>query len=69
MPKLALRLSILSTSRRILILVLSDDRQVAGHLLECSLEDGTIDIDYQDRVTVRFPQTPAFGAANFSTGQ
>lgn len=48
---------------------ISDDRQVAGHLLECSLEDGTIDIDYQDRVTVHFPQTPAFGAANFNTGQ
>ncbi len=48
---------------------LSDDRQVAGHLLECSLEGGTIDIDYQDRVTVRFPQTPAYGAADFSTRQ
>jgi acetolactate decarboxylase len=46
---------------------ISDDRQVAGHLLECSLDSGTIDIDYQDRVTVRFPQTAAFGAADFST--
>jgi len=45
---------------------ISDDRQVAGHLLECSLDSATIDIDYLDRVTLQFPQTAAFAAADFS---
>jgi acetolactate decarboxylase len=45
---------------------ISDDRQVAGHLLECSLDGATIDVDYLDRVTLRIPQTAAFGAADFS---
>lgn len=34
---------------------ISDDRQIAGHLLECSLESGTIMIDHQDRLAVRLP--------------
>jgi acetolactate decarboxylase len=46
---------------------ISDDRQVAGHLLECSLDGATVAIDYLDRVTLRIPQTAAFGAADFST--
>jgi acetolactate decarboxylase len=45
---------------------ISDDRQVAGHLLECSLEGATIEIDYLDGVTLRIPQTAAFAAADFS---
>ena len=46
---------------------ISDDRQVAGHMLECSIQSGTIEIDYQDQVTVRLPQTAAFMEADFST--
>jgi acetolactate decarboxylase len=46
---------------------ISDDRQVAGHLLDCSLDSATIAIDYLDRVTLRIPQTAAFAAADFST--
>ena len=46
---------------------ISDDRQVAGHLLECSLDGATVAIDDLDRVTLRIPQTPAFAAADFST--
>jgi len=46
---------------------ISDDRQVAGHLLECSLDSATVAIDYLDQVTLRIPQTPAFAAADFST--
>ena len=45
---------------------ISDDRRVAGHLLECSLESGVLEIDYQDQLTVRFPQTPAYRSADFS---
>jgi len=45
---------------------ISDDRQVAGHLLECSLDGATVAIDYLDQVTLRIPQTPAFAAADFS---
>lgn len=45
---------------------ISDDRRVAGHLLECSLESGVLEIDYQDQLTVRFPQTPTDGSADFS---
>jgi acetolactate decarboxylase len=46
---------------------ISDDRQMAGHLLECSLDGATIEIDVLDEVTLRRPQTTAFGAADFST--
>lgn len=46
---------------------ISDDRQIAGHLLECSLDGATIAIDTLDRVTLRIPQTAAFAAADFST--
>jgi acetolactate decarboxylase len=46
---------------------ISDDRQVAGHLLECSLDGATVAIDYLDQVTLRIPQTQAFAAADFST--
>jgi acetolactate decarboxylase len=46
---------------------ISDDRQVAGHLLECSLDAATIAIDTLDRVTLQIPQTAAFAAADFST--
>lgn len=45
---------------------ISDDRQVAGHLLECSLDSATIDIDYLDQVTLQIPQSAAFAAADFS---
>jgi acetolactate decarboxylase len=45
---------------------ISDDRQVAGHLLECNLESATLEIDYQDQLTVRFPQTAAYRAADLS---
>jgi len=45
---------------------ISDDRQVAGHLLECSLEEGTIAIDTLDRVTLQIPQTASFAAADLS---
>jgi acetolactate decarboxylase len=46
---------------------ISDDRQVAGHLLDCSLDGAMIAIDYLDQVTLRIPQTAAFAAADFST--
>jgi len=46
---------------------ISDDRQIAGHLLECSLNSATIAIDYLDRVTLQIPQSAAFAAADFST--
>ena len=46
---------------------ISDDRQVAGHMLDCSLEGATISIDSLDRVTLRIPQTAAFAMADFST--
>jgi acetolactate decarboxylase len=46
---------------------ISDDRQVAGHLLDCILDGATIAIDYLDQVTLRIPQTAAFAAADFST--
>jgi acetolactate decarboxylase len=46
---------------------ISDDRQVAGHLLECSLDGATVAIDHVDRVTLQIPQTEAFAAADFST--
>ena len=45
----------------------SDDRQKAGHLLECSLDGATVAIDYLDQVTLSIPQTAAFAAADFST--
>jgi len=46
---------------------ISDDRQVAGHLLECSLDGATIALDTLDQVTLRLPQTAAFAAADFTT--
>ncbi len=44
---------------------ISDDRQVAGHMLECSVEGATIDIDYLDQVTLQIPQSATFAATNF----
>jgi len=46
---------------------ISDDKQVAGHLLECSLDGATIALEPLDRVTLQIPQTAAFAAADFST--
>jgi acetolactate decarboxylase len=46
---------------------ISDDRQVAGHLLDCSLDGATVAIDYLDQVTLRIPQTATFAAMDFST--
>jgi acetolactate decarboxylase len=45
---------------------ISDDRQAAGHLLECSLDGATIAIEYLDGVTLQIPQTAAFAAADFN---
>jgi acetolactate decarboxylase len=45
---------------------ISDDRQVAGHMLEGSLEGATIDIDPLDRVTVRIPETQAYVGTDLS---
>jgi acetolactate decarboxylase len=45
---------------------ISEDRQIAGHLLECSLDGAAIAIDTLDRVTLQIPQTAAFAAADFS---
>jgi acetolactate decarboxylase len=46
---------------------ISDDRQAAGHLLDCSLDGATVAIDTLDRVTLQIPQTAAFAEADFST--
>ncbi len=46
---------------------ISEDRQIAGHLLDCSLDGVTIAIDYLDQVTLRIPQAAAFAAADFGT--
>jgi acetolactate decarboxylase len=45
---------------------ISEDRQVAGHLLDCSLDGATVAIDTLDRVTLQIPQTGAYAAADFS---
>jgi acetolactate decarboxylase len=46
---------------------ISDDRQVAGHMLEGSLDGATVDIEYLDQVTLRIPQTPGFAGADLNT--
>ncbi len=46
---------------------ISDDRQVAGHMLDCSLDTATIDIDYLDQVNVEIPQTAMFRTADLNT--
>jgi acetolactate decarboxylase len=46
---------------------ISADRQIAGHLLECSLDAAAaIAIEPLDRVTLQIPETAAFAAADFS---
>jgi len=48
---------------------ISQDRQVAGHVLELSLESGTIGIDKLDRVLLRIPGTESYAAADLSAKQ
>jgi acetolactate decarboxylase len=45
---------------------ISDDRQVAGHVLDVNVDGATVDIDYHDQVTLRLPGTAAFGTAELS---
>jgi acetolactate decarboxylase len=45
---------------------ISDDRQIAGHVLECSLDAAVIAIEPLDRVTLQIPETPAFAEADFN---
>jgi acetolactate decarboxylase len=44
---------------------ISDDRQAAGHLLDCSLDGATVAIESLERVTLQIPETAAFAAADF----
>jgi acetolactate decarboxylase len=45
---------------------ISDDRQVAGHVLDVSLTSPTIDVDYLDRVTLRIPGTESYSTADLA---
>jgi acetolactate decarboxylase len=45
---------------------ISEDRQVAGHMLECNLASGSVAIDYLDRVSLEIPHTVAFAAEDFT---
>jgi acetolactate decarboxylase len=45
---------------------ISDDRQTAGHLLDCSLDGATVAIESLERVTLQIPETAAYAAADFS---
>jgi hypothetical protein len=43
---------------------ISDDRRVGGHLLDCSVANAAMGIDYLDRVMVRIPGSKEFGTAH-----
>ncbi len=45
---------------------ISDDRQVAGHVLDASIAGGTLAIDELDQLTVDLPHTAAFATADLS---
>jgi acetolactate decarboxylase len=46
---------------------ISEDRRVAGHLLECSADTAEVAVEPLERVTLQIPQTAAFAAADLST--
>jgi acetolactate decarboxylase len=46
---------------------ISEDRRIAGHVLECSLDGAAIAIEPLDRVALQIPQTASFAAADIST--
>jgi len=45
---------------------ISDDRQSGGHLLECTLESGTAQIDTLENFKILLPSDPAFLKADFT---
>jgi acetolactate decarboxylase len=46
---------------------ISEDRQIAGHMLDCNLESGTISFDTIEQVNVRLPGTNSFAGADMTT--
>jgi acetolactate decarboxylase len=45
---------------------ISDDRQVAGHVLEVSVDGAAVAIEPFDRVALQIPESAAYGEADFS---
>jgi acetolactate decarboxylase len=48
---------------------ISGDKQHGGHLLDCSLTEATVEIDYLDKVTLFIPQNAAFQGTDFTKPQ